>query len=81
MPDIAVRDLRNRLNEIVRDVESGVEYVVTVDRRPVAKLSPLPRKRTWIPAGEFFGMMHGRWADHELLAELDELAGDTVDDL
>ena len=81
MPEIAVRDLKNRLSEIVRDVELGHEYIVTVDRRPVAKLSPLPQRRTWVPLGEFLAAFEGKWADPGLLAELDEIAGDTVDDL
>ena len=81
MPEIAVRELKNRLSEIVRDVELGTEYIVTVDRRPVAKLSPLPQRRTWIPIGEILEMFEGKWADPGLLAELDELLPDTVDDL
>jgi prevent-host-death family protein len=81
MAEIAVRELKNRLSEIVRDVELGNEYVVTVDRRPVARLAPLPRRATWVPLRDFIAAFEGRWADPELLAELDELVGDTVEDL
>jgi len=81
MPEIAVRELKNRLSEIVRDVELGAEYVVTVDRRPVAKLSPLPHRRTWIPLREVVQMFEGRWADAGLQRDLDEAFPDTTDDL
>lgn len=80
MPDIALRDLKNRLSEIVREAETGTEYVVTVDRRPVAQLGPLPTKPTWIPLGDFVERFEGRWADRGLLDELDDLAGDRVDE-
>ncbi len=81
MPEIAVRELKNRLSEIVRDVELGNEYIVTVDRRPVAVLAPLPRRRTWIPLREVLEMFEGKWADPGLLRDLDEAMPDTVDDL
>lgn len=81
MPDIALRELKNRLSEIVRDAESGTEYVVTVDRRPVAHLGPLPVRPTWITVDDFLTRLEGRWADPGLLDDLDELAGGRVDDL
>jgi len=81
MQEIAVRDLKNRLSEIVRDVELGNEYIVTVDRRPVAKLSPVARKPTWVPLRDFIAAFEGRWADKGLLDDLNEWLPDTVDDL
>lgn len=81
MPDIALRDLKNRLSEVVREAEGGVEYVVTVDRRPVAQLGPLPLKPTWLTPQDFVARFAGRWADPGLLDELDEIAGDRVDEL
>ena len=38
--------LKNRLLEIVRDVESGNSYEITKDSRPVALLVPLPTSTT-----------------------------------
>ena len=46
MPAIGVRDLHNRTTEVLRDVrESGAEYVVTYQGRPVALLLPVDTER------------------------------------
>jgi len=40
---IGVRELKNRLTEIIREIkETGVEYTVTVHGQPVANIRPLP---------------------------------------
>ncbi len=40
---IGVRELKNRLTEIIREIkETGVEYTVTVHGQPVASIRPLP---------------------------------------
>ena len=38
---VGVRELRNRVAGVLRRVESGDTVVITVDGRPVARLSPL----------------------------------------
>lgn len=46
MPVIGVRDLHTRTAEVLRDVrESGAEYVVTYQGRPVAVLLPVDTER------------------------------------
>lgn len=41
MPQVGVRELKNRATQIVRDVrETGAEYVITLDGEPVAVLRP-----------------------------------------
>ena len=39
--EISLRDLRNHVSEVLRQVEGGTPLTVTVDRRPVARLVPL----------------------------------------
>ena len=78
---IAVRDLKNRLSEVLRAVERGEHVTVTVDRRAVAELVPVSRKPRWIDGARFLAHFEGRWADPGLRAELDELVGDTIDEL
>lgn len=45
---IAQRDLRNDVSDILRQVENGETFVVTVGGRPVAELVPYDRRR-WVP--------------------------------
>jgi prevent-host-death family protein len=45
---IAQRDLRNDVSDILRQVESGETFVVTVGGRPVAELVAYDRRR-WVP--------------------------------
>ena len=50
---IPQRDLRNDVTRILREVEAGAEFVVTVRGRPVARLSPIddaPRPRLDVDA-------------------------------
>jgi prevent-host-death family protein len=42
---IAQRDLRNDISEILRRVESGERFEITVGGRPVAQIVPLERRR------------------------------------
>jgi len=48
MTQVSVRDLRNHTAEVLRRVEGGERILITVDRRPVAELAPLPRRATWV---------------------------------
>jgi prevent-host-death family protein len=83
--EVSVRDLRNHTSEVLRRVEAGETVTVTVDRRPVARLVPLPRPRRpdSMPAGEFFARLAelGGGADPGLRDELREILTDTTDDL
>jgi prevent-host-death family protein len=80
--EISVRDLRNHTSEVLRRVETGVPVTVTVDRRPVARLVPLPTRRESMPTGEFFAQL-GRigGAGPELRDDLRELLTGTTDDV
>lgn len=51
MDAIGLRELRQRASEIVRRVEAGESFVVTVSGRPAAVLSA-PGRRTWRPWAE-----------------------------
>lgn len=76
---VSVRDLRNRTADVLRRVESGEHVQITVDRRPVAVLAPLPRRSAWVPGERAAaGLVQ---ADPGLRTELDEALPDTVDEL
>jgi prevent-host-death family protein len=77
--DVSVRDLRNHTAEVLRRVEAGERLTVTVDRRPVAELAPLPARTSWVPRDRVVAALVQ--ADDGLRAELDEVIGQTVDEL
>jgi prevent-host-death family protein len=77
---ISVRDLRNTLSEALRRVEGGERLTVTVDRRPVAEIVPLRRRRT-VPAAEALAVVSRHAADRQLLEDVRSLWADTTDDV
>ena len=76
--DVSVRELRNHTAEVLRRVEAGERLRVTVDRRPVAELGPLPRRDTWVPRARVVASLVQ--TDAGLAAELAESLPDTVDE-
>ena len=79
--EISLRHLRNQVSSVLRDVEDGVTYVVTVDRRPVAELRPLPRRSHGAPMSVAEEVARRYPADRRLLGELRAAFPDTTDEL
>ncbi len=77
MDQVSVRDLRNHTADVLRRVEAGQRLQVTVDRRPVAELIPLPQRTTWVSRERVVASM--LQADPGLRAELRLALPDTVD--
>ena len=77
--DVSVRELRNHTAEVLRRVEAGERLRVTVDRRPVAELAPLPARDVWVPRERVLAAL--QQADAALRDDLAEALPDTVDDL
>ena len=77
--DVSVRELRNHTADVLRRVEAGERLRVTVDRRPVAELVPLPSRRTWVPRDRVVQAL--TQADAGLRDELAEALPDTIDEL
>jgi prevent-host-death family protein len=77
--DVSVRELRNHTADVLRRVEAGEHLRVTVDRRPVAELAPLPQRATWVPRERVVESLVQ--ADPDLRAALDEALPDMVDEL
>lgn len=75
---VSVRELRNTVSEVLRRVEGGERVTVTVDRRPVAELVPLRRRRA-VPVGEARKVASRHAADAGLLRDLRELFADSTD--
>lgn len=79
MRSVSVRELRNHTADVLRRVEAGERLQVTVDRRPVAELVPLPARSRWVPRAR--AMTALRQADASLAGELATALPDTIDDL
>jgi prevent-host-death family protein len=77
--DVSVRELRNHTAAVLRRVEAGERLRVTVDRRPVAELVPLPSRATWVPRRRVLAGL--TQADAGLREELAEALPDTIDEL
>jgi prevent-host-death family protein len=77
--EVSVRELRNHTAEVLRRVEAGERLRVTVDRRPVAELAPLPARGPWVPRQRAIDALVQ--ADPALFRELDEAQPDTIDEL
>ncbi len=78
---VSVRELRNQTSAVLRRVEAGERLRVTVDRRPVAELIPLPRRAGWVPAHAAWSIIDGAQADPALAKELRRALPDTIEDL
>ncbi len=77
--EVSVRELRNHMAEVLRRVEAGERLRVTVDRRPVAELAPLPARAAWVPRQRAMDSLVQ--ADAGLTGELAQALPDTIDDL
>lgn len=81
MLTVASRELRNETRSLLDRVAAGETITITVDGRPVALLSPLPRRARWMTRQAFGAAVTTHQADAGLRAELAALAPDTTDDL
>jgi len=76
--EVSVRELRNKTAEVLRRVEAGERLRVTVDRRPVAELVPLPARTSWVPRRRALDALVQ--ADSSLADQLHAALPDTVDE-
>jgi prevent-host-death family protein len=77
--DVSVRELRNHTADVLRRVEAGERLRVTVDRRPVAELAPLPRRDMWVPRHRVLDALVQ--ADSALRDELADALPGAIDEL
>jgi prevent-host-death family protein len=75
MPEVGVRELKNRASEILRAVREGrAEYVITYRGRPVARLVPIAEdeegEQAWQELERLSGEISARWQSDQSAAEL-----------
>jgi prevent-host-death family protein len=78
MRTIPQRELRNQSGEILRETEKGESFLITVEGRPVAMLSPYPKRR-WVPRAEVKKLLASGKPDPGFFQDIAELG--TLDDL
>lgn len=78
---VSVRELRNRTAAVVSAVQAGEPVTLTSNGEPVADIVPHRRRARWLPGEWLSDQLSDRQADHDLTADLERLAGDTIDEL
>lgn len=79
--EVGVRDLRNRTSQVIDAVKAGQQVTLTVHGEPVADIVPHRRRVRWLSGDFLRNELSERAADAHLAEELDELVGQTLDDL
>jgi prevent-host-death family protein len=79
--DIGVRDLRNHTAGVIDAVQAGERVTLTVNGEPVADIVPHGRRARWLAGPALARELTTRSADRALRDQLDELAGQTLEDL
>jgi prevent-host-death family protein len=79
--EVGVRDLRNRTGHVIDAVKAGERVVLTVHGEPVADIVPHRRRASWLSGEWIRDELAERSADAALSGELNDLAGQTLDEL
>jgi prevent-host-death family protein len=79
--EVGVRDLRNRTSQVIDAVKAGEQVTLTVHGEPVADIVPHRRRIRWLSGQHLQNELTERSADARLTEELDDLSGQTLDDL
>ena len=78
---VPVRDLRNDAARILRQVEKGQRFIITVSGRPVAELGPAPKRSVFVPRAVIESIIREAPLDPQFAADIDEALNETTDDL
>jgi prevent-host-death family protein len=79
---VASRDLRNHTAEVLRQVSGGTRITITVNGKPIAEIGPVRAMRPqFFTKADLVTLVIDHQADAGLSGDLDDLAGETTDDL
>jgi len=81
MRTIPLRELRNDVSRILKEVEAGMTYRVTVDGKPMADLVPIRDRRTFVPWPIIERIIREAPLDPGFMADVRPYLDETVDDL
>lgn len=78
---ITQRELRNRVSEVLRQVEGGASLTVTVRGRPAAELVPVTRSRRFVPRATVERIVLAAPLDPQFADDVDGVLDETIDRL
>lgn len=79
--EIPQRELRNNISAVLREVEAGQAVRVTVRGRPVAELVPVSSRKEHLSPAEVERIVRDAPLDPGFAADVEAIAGATVDEL
>lgn len=79
--EIPQRELRNNVAAVLREVEAGGAVRVTVRGRPVAELVPLSARKEHLSPSEVQRIVDEAPLDPAFAADVESVAGATIDEL
>lgn len=79
--EIGIRMLRNHTRDVIAAVTSGERVTLTVRGQAVADIVPHGRRERWLSGGYLGRELATRAADPGLRDDLNQLAGQTLEDL
>ena len=78
---IPVRELRNDSARILRQVEAGKRFLITVSGHEVAELVPIGSRSHFMPRSVLEGILREAPLDKDFAADIEKAAGQRVDEL
>ena len=79
--EIPQRELRNNVSAVLRDVEAGEAVRVTVRGRAVAELVPVSSGKDHLSPADVERIVRDAPLDRAFVADVEEVAGATIDEL
>jgi prevent-host-death family protein len=79
--EVSVRVLRNETHRVIDAVRAGERVTLTVHGEAVADIVPHGGRARWLSGSAVREQLTQRRADPALRQDLDEIAGDTLDEL
>jgi prevent-host-death family protein len=80
MEELQARELRNDVSAVLRRVEGGARYRVTLRGRPIADLVPVSSRPSTLPWGRFWAEL-GAGSDPGLADDLAAVLPGTTDEI
>lgn len=78
---IPVRELRNNVSGILRQVEKGQRFLITVSGRTVAELAPPSSRLVFVPRSAVESIIREAPLDAGFAKDVDALLGERIDEL
>lgn len=78
---IPLRDLRNETSRVLRQVEKGQTFLITVSGRVVAELRPAATRSRWVPRWVVESIIREAPLDPKFAKDVDAVLGERIDEL